>query len=61
MFRKIEDEITILTSHILELQGEGMTAREKYIARCSFFLGRCAKEMEVTKNRKLFEGKDMDE
>lgn len=61
MLRSVEQEIKLLANHLQGILDHGMTDREISIARSSYLLGRCTKEIEITKNRKLFEGKDEDE
>ena len=57
----IDAEIRELGDIMRGFDSEGMTDRELSIARCSFWLGHCIKELEVQRNRKLFRGKDKDE
>lgn len=61
MLRSVDQEIELLAHHLQGMLDQGMTEREISIARSSYMLGRCTKEIEITKNRKLFKGKDEDE
>lgn len=58
MLRSLEDELTLLINSLEKMINAGFSERETMIARLSFRLGECAKELEVVQNRKLFEGAD---